>query len=128
LGSPDLARDLIDEFDRAVDQIAEPPGSGAPEVCSAATVDIADHGSATQPQSCTRGTCALPTLPQSYLSSDVRLVRCGAPLIRPEYPSRSPSTSKPRSVMSYSRYSLLCWLPRIFTTATTLRRCRSTST
>jgi hypothetical protein len=55
-------------------------------------------------------------------------VRTGAPLIWPVYPFRSPPTTKPLPVISYSRYALLCWLPRIFTTATTFFSSRSTST
>jgi hypothetical protein len=55
-------------------------------------------------------------------------VRTGAPLMRPVYPSRSPPTTNPRSVISYSRYALLCWLPRIFTTAATFLSSLSTST
>jgi hypothetical protein len=56
------------------------------------------------------------------------LVSTGAPLMRPVYPSRSPPTTKPRFVISYSRYALLCWLPRIFTTAATFFSSLSTST
>jgi hypothetical protein len=55
-------------------------------------------------------------------------MRVAAPLMRPVYPSRSPPTTKPVSVISYSRYALLCWLPRIFTTTATFLSALSTST
>jgi hypothetical protein len=62
---------------------------------------------------------------RDYASSRVST---GAPLMRPVYPPRSPPTTKPRPPISYSRYALLCWLPRIFTTATTFLSSLSTST